>query len=146
MQNVRGVSRKPFPRQSASNPNSTGIKATVRRSVPPLPYEQLVRIVLGPRYELSLVLCGDALARKLNKQHRHKTYAANVLSFPLSATEGEIFLNVVAAAREARRFETTSRKRLALLFVHGLLHLKGLRHGRTMDTRERKILRAFGLA
>ena len=146
MRTKRGRARKPGPRQSASSPRSTDIKATVRRSVPPLPYEQLVREVLGPRYELSLVLCGDALARKLNKKHRRKTYAANVLSFPLSSSEGEIFLNAPAAAREARRYGTTHRKRLALLFVHGLLHLKGLQHGRTMDTREQKILRAFDLA
>lgn len=122
------------------------IRQTVRHRVPKLPYEKLGRAVLSPSYELSLVICGDSLARKINKLHRKKTYAANVLSFPLSQNEGEIFLNVEAAAREARRFGTTERKRLALLFVHGLMHLKGLSHGRTMDERGRKILRAFLLA
>ena len=128
---------------------TVAIKRTVRKSTPRLPYQRLAERILSasyPRYELSLVICGDKLARKINKSHRKKTYAANVLSFPLSKTEGEIFLNVVAAAREARRYRTTHRKRLALLFVHGLLHLKGLHHGRTMERSEQKILRAFDLA
>lgn len=102
--------------------------------------------MLGRSYELSLVICGDTLARTLNKAHRGKTHAANVLSFPLSRTEGEIFLNIDAAAREARRFGTSRQRRLALLFVHGLVHLKGYHHGRTMEGREQKILRAFDLA
>ncbi len=122
------------------------IKRTVRSHVPSLPYETLAKKVLSASYELSLVICGDGLARKINKTHRRKTYAANVLSFPLSKKEGELFLNADAAAREARRFGTTHQKRLALLFVHGLLHLKGLPHGRTMDERERRVLRAFNLA
>ena len=95
---------------------------------------------------LSLGVGGAALARKPTRHPRKKTSAANVLSFPLASTEGEIFLNVRAAAREARRLGTNTKKRAALLFVHGLLHLKGLQHGRTMDTREQKILRAFDLA
>jgi len=122
------------------------IRHTVRSRTPRLPYEALANKALPKRYQLSVVVCGDSLARKLNNQHRHKTYAANVLSFPLSSSEGEIFLNVAAAKREAHRFSTSQQRRLALLFVHGLLHLKGLQHGRTMDELERKILRAFRLA
>ena len=121
------------------------VRYTVRRPAPKLPYQALAKKALPKAYQLSVVVCGDALVRKLNKQHRHKAYAANVLSFPLCYWEGEIFLNVQAAAREGRRYETTHRKRTALLFVHGLLHLKGLQHGRTMERREQKILHAFQL-
>src|SRR3989338_5485677 len=77
---------------------------TVRGPLPRIPYEKLARDVLGSRYELSLVLCGDTLARRMNKTYRlpalklrragKKTYAPNVLSFPLARSEGEIFLNI----------------------------------------------------
>ena len=110
-----------------------------------LPFERMKRLALGNAYQLSLVICGDDLAQRLNKKHRRKTYAANVLSFPLSSTEGEIFLNARASAREARKYGVSERARFALLFVHGLLHLKGYHHGRTMEGEERKILRAFDL-
>ena len=109
-------------------------------------FKRLQKEVLGPHYDLQHAFLSPKEMRKVTRRTKNKNKVSNVLSFPLSKTEGEIFLNISASAREARRYETTHRKRLALLFVHGLLHLKGLRHGRTMDTRERKILRAFGLA
>lgn len=120
-------------------------KRTVRGPVPRVPFEDMLQAAFPKGYDLSLVLCGDSLARDLNRTHRKKTYAANVLSFPLSKMEGEVFLNVRAASREARAFGVSQRARLALLFVHGLMHLRGLSHGRTMKGEERRILRTFGL-
>lgn len=122
-----------------------GIKTTVRGPVPRLPFAEMTTKALGGEYELSLVVCGDKLARSINTKYRRKTYAANVLSFPLNKKEGEIFLNIRAAEREATKYGVRMPARLALLFVHGLLHLKGLPHGRTMETQERNILRAFKL-
>ena len=111
-----------------------------------IPYEAIARSVLGKKYELSLVLCGDDLARRMNRLYRKKTYRPNVLSFPLSKEEGEIFLNARAAAREARRYGVPLRDRLALLFVHGCFHVKGLRHGRIMEQQEQRVLRVFGFS
>jgi len=108
-----------------------------------IPYDKIANAVLGKNYELSLVVCGDDLARRMNKEYRKKNYKPNVLSFPLSRSEGEIFLNVRAAAREARRYKVPLRDRLAFLFVHGCFHLKGLSHGRIMEAQEQRILRAF---
>ncbi|MDO8513958.1 MAG: rRNA maturation RNase YbeY [bacterium] len=108
-----------------------------------IPFEKIAHSVLGKKYELSLVICGDFLARKMNKTYRKKIYAPNVLSFPLFKQEGEIFLNVRAAAREAKQFNIPLRERLAHLLVHGCFHLKGLRHGRIMESKERRTLRAF---
>ena len=95
-------------------------------------------------YELSLVICGDTLARSMNRRYRKKTYAANVLSFPLGLQEGEMFLNAQAAAREAKKYGVPLRARFVLLFAHGCLHLKGMRHGAKMEKLERKMLRKFG--
>lgn len=121
------------------------IMTTVRSRTPSLPFEAMANAVLGSTYELSLVICGDRLARRINTEHRKKTYKPNVLSFPLSRTEGEIFLNVRKAEREAAALGTSAQKRMALLFVHGLLHLKGLDHGDTMEREEEKILAKFRL-
>lgn len=129
---------------------SVDIKTTVRRApfvlngARRLPFEKMLAITLGNNYELSLVICGDALARSINKKYRGKTYAANVLSFPLSKGEGEIFLNVRCAEREAKKYGVSKQNRLALLFVHGLFHLKGMKHGEKMEREEQKILKKFG--
>src|SRR3989344_6917301 len=104
----------------------TGITRTIRGPVPRIPFEKIAHAILGKNYELSLVVCGDDLARRMNTEYRKKKYKPNILSFPLSKTGGEIFLNVRAAAREARRPKVALRDRLALLFVHGGFPLKGL--------------------
>jgi rRNA maturation RNase YbeY len=109
-----------------------------------IPFEKIANAILGSRYDLSLVVCSDSLAQKMNARYRRKTYKPNVLSFPISKTEGEIFLNVRCAEREARRYGVSPEARLALLFVHGCYHLKGLAHGRIMEGLERRTLRRFG--
>jgi probable rRNA maturation factor len=120
------------------------IRKTSLGPMPPIPFEKLARAALPSRYELSLVICGDALAQEMNETYRKKRYAPNVLSFPLTKTEGEIFLNAPRAKREAKLYGMSFSDRLAHLFVHGCLHLKGLAHGRIMDSNERRILRRFG--
>lgn len=146
------------PRPASGASRRTGMdskhfdfKITVRGPVPRISYEEIARDVLGPRYQLSLVICGDKLAQRINKEYRKKGYYPNVLSFELDALEGEIFLNIRKAAREARQYKTTLQKRVALLFVHGLYHLKGYAHEREsdakrMEARERQTLAKHGLA
>ena len=119
------------------------IRTTYRGPTPRLPYREIAEAILGQQYELSLVISGDRLARRMNKAYRKKNYRPNVLSFPLSRKEGEIFLNAACATREATRYQTTLKKRLALLYVHGCCHLKGLDHGRTMESLEQAILKRF---
>ena len=119
------------------------IKVTVSL---PFPFEKIARAVLGENYELSLVVCGDALARRMNKTYRKKTYTPNVLSFPITKYAGEIFLNIRSAEREAELYHTSLRARLALLYVHGLFHLKGLDHGKKMERLEHATLKRFKLA
>lgn len=109
------------------------IRKTIRGSVPRIPFEAIAKHVLDSRYELSLVICGDDLAQRMNATYRKKTYRPNVLSFPLDKTSGEIFLNLRCAEREAKKYSISVRNRFALLFVHGLYHLKGLDHGDAME-------------
>jgi rRNA maturation RNase YbeY len=89
--------------------------------------------VLGKEYDLSAVFADNVLMKELNKTYRKKTGPANVLSFPLSKTMGEIFIN--------KKFE--KQKYSDYLFIHSLLHLKGLRHGKKMSDEEKKIIKSF---
>jgi rRNA maturation RNase YbeY len=89
--------------------------------------------ILGSEYELSLVICGNALSHKLNKQYRGKDKPTNVLAFPLSETSGEIFIN---------KMHLDGFSMLELL-IHGLLHLKGMEHGAKMESEEKRYLKLF---
>ena len=111
-----------------------------------LPFEKMARAILPVGYQLSLVICGDSLAQRMNKEYRKKTYKPNVLSFPLSKNEGEIFLNVRKAEREARAMGVSANWRLAHLFIHGCAHLKGHDHSDKMDNLERRTLEQFGFS
>jgi probable rRNA maturation factor len=121
------------------------IRTTIRGPVPRIAFEEIARSVLGSAYQLSLVLCGDKLSQRINIAYRKKSYYPNVLSFELDTNEGEIFLNIRKAEREARQFGVTVKQRVALLYVHGLFHLKGLAHGDAMEREEQKVLKKFGL-
>jgi probable rRNA maturation factor len=101
---------------------------------------------LGTRYDVSVVLCGTARSQRLNRAHRKKNYPTNVLSFPLSRTSGEIYLNMPLCRREARSFGTTPKEHAVFLLIHGCLHLKGYDHGKKMEAREKKFLRQFSPA
>lgn len=121
------------------------IKRTVDDTVR-LPFEKMAEAALPNGYQLSLVICGDHLAQRMNKEYRKKTYRPNVLSFPISKTEGEIFLNIRKAAREAKQEGISRDKRLALLFIHGCFHLAGYDHSDRMEALEQKVLKKFRLA
>lgn len=97
--------------------------------------------VLGKKYELSLVFAKEKLMEKLHQNHLKKNGATTVLSFSLSKNLGEIFLCPQFIKKEAKKYKFKYNGHLKKLFIHGLLHLKGLRHGEKMDTEEQKISR-----
>lgn len=90
--------------------------------------------MLGKNYELSVAFVGPTESRAVTRQTKHKNKASNVLSFELSKTSGEIIICPAVAKPYT----------LAYLFIHGLCHLKGYKHGVTMDSIERKLLKEFG--
>lgn len=120
------------------------IRKTIRGSMPRLPFEEMGQAVLGKHYELSLVVCGDTLAQRMNKQYRKKTYYPNVLSFPLDKKSGEVFLNLRKTEREAAQYGVSVRDRFAFLYVHALWHLKGHDHSEKMERLEDSVLKKFG--
>lgn len=127
------------------NPPTIAIRKTTRGPLSRVPFDAIASTVLGKHYELSLVVCGDTLARRINREYRHKTYSPNVLSFPLDNHTGEIFLNIRKAEREAKQMQIPKRSRIAHLFVHGCFHLKGFDHSDDTELREDAVLKQFGL-
>ena len=105
-----------------------------------IPFTRLKNTVLGRDFELSLVFIDNTFSRRLNAQYRGKNKPTNVLSFPISKKSGEIFIDLVTAKKEAGVFEMSFQKFVTFLFIHGLLHLKGMRHGATMEKAEKKLL------
>ena len=86
---------------------------------------------LRVRGELSLVLAGDGLLRRLNREYRGKDKATDVLSFPGDGGEaglGDIVISVAEAERNARRFGRTLPQELDVLALHGFLHVLGYDH------------------
>ena len=116
------------------------IVSTTKDRIPRLAFFDMKKAVLGDTYALSLVFSGDKRSQTLNKTYRHKYYIPNVLSFPLDSTHGEIFLNLKQAKREHKTRGESYEFFVALLVIHGMFHLKGMRHGSTMEGQEAKLL------
>jgi len=121
------------------------INKTIKGKPPRLPFIEIKEAVLGKEYDLSLVFIGDALSKTLNKKHRGKDKSTNILSFPLSKEEGEIFINLKEASRSAKDFDRDDKNFIIFLFIHGLLHLKGFVHSSKMESEEKKIEQKFNL-
>jgi probable rRNA maturation factor len=125
---------------SATAKRGFSITRLSKDAVPCVPFARLKSDILGDAYDLSLVFVTDAKSKALNIAYRGKDYIPNVLSFPLTPAAGEIFINLKQARREHAERGQTLRDFVALLFVHGCLHLKGMRHGRTMEDEETRAL------
>lgn len=114
-----------------------------KRKTPSVPFFDIKNAVLGKNYTLSLVFIGSKASKKLNLTYRRINKSTNVLSFPISDQEGEIFIDLAKAKSEEKKFDTIFKLHVQNLFIHGLLHLKGLDHGSTMDSEEKRIINKF---
>ncbi len=114
-------------------------------TLPRVSFALIKDTILGEKYELSLVFCGNRKSKELNKKYRNKDYTPNVLSFPLDKNSGEIFINPHVAKKEAPNFQKSYKNFVGFLFIHACLHLKGMEHGSRMDKAEKKFQRKFGI-
>ncbi len=119
------------------------ITNTTRATLPRISFADIKNIALGKNYNLSLVFIGERRSRTLNRAYRDKDKPTNILSFTLDKNEGEIFITLKKAEREAKQFDRTFQNFIAFLFIHGCMHLKGMEHGSTMEKAEEKLRRAF---
>lgn len=107
--------------------------------------QKIKKEILGETYNLSINFVSPTVAQNLNIEYRKKDYIPNILSFPLSKKEGEIFICLSVARKEAKNFSLSYENFLTLLIIHGCLHLKGIDHGEKMEQEESKYLKKYML-
>jgi probable rRNA maturation factor len=86
---------------------------------------------LGVGGEVSLVLAGDRLLQRLNRDFRGRDRPTDVLSFAGAGGEeglGDVVISVPTAARNARRLGHSVPRELDILALHGFLHVLGYDH------------------
>jgi probable rRNA maturation factor len=99
---------------------------------------------------LSVLLCGDARMRRLNRTWRRKDRPTDVLSFPSDEPGllGDVAIDLPYAARQARARGHATKREVQVLLAHGVLHLLGYDHETddgTMFRLQRRLVReAFG--
>lgn len=121
--------------------------------------ESILDAVGESQAELSLELVGDGRMRRLNRLYRRKDRTTDVLAFPMRESPspcpeilGDVVISVPTAARQAREAGRSLNDEMAVLLVHGVLHLCGYDHERSpseaarMQRRERAVLKAIGPA
>lgn len=101
--------------------------------------------------ELSILLCGDAGIRKLNREHRDKDKPTDVLSFPQAEFRqpekparghtlhllGDVVISLETAERQAQGRKRPLEDEVRFLLAHGILHLLGHDH---MTADEKKVM------
>lgn len=99
-------------------------------------FEKLKNNILGGQYSLSIAYVTEKKSREINKKYRKKDKVTNVLSFPLRKNEGELVLCKSVIQKEAKIFGKNFSRYLVFLVIHGMLHLKGMKHSSTMKKAE----------
>jgi probable rRNA maturation factor len=141
--------------------------------------ERLVSFVLDeegiPAAEIGVVFCGDERITELNEKWLHRPGPTDVLSFDLSedannglagdngpavatptgemgdpgVLEGEIYIDLAQADRQAPEFSATPDEEIRRLIVHGILHLIGFddtgeeSEAERMRTRQEELVAAW---
>lgn len=104
---------------------------------------------------LSVEFVGDRRMRRLNAQYRGRDMTTDVLAFamreapgPRSMLLGDVAISVPRAAKQAAEQGHPVKQELAVLLIHGILHLLGYDHergaseARRMRRKERALLLA----
>jgi rRNA maturation RNase YbeY len=95
---------------------------------------------------LSLEIVGDDRMRQLNRQFRRLNKTTDVLAFaaregpgPTSPLLGDVVISLPQALRQSRERGHLPDEELAILLIHGVLHLCGYDHERSQaDARRMK--------
>ncbi len=71
--------------------------------------------------EISIVIVGDKRIKSLNKKYLKRNRVTDVLAFDY----GEIFICLPQAKKQAKEMGHSVKEELAILLIHGILHLSG---------------------
>lgn len=94
--------------------------------------------------EVSIVFCGDERIAGLNTEWIGHEGPTDVISFPLNEgseapdgpLEGEIYIDLAQAIRQAPEFEASPDEEIRRLVIHGVLHLVGYDDADVEDAEE----------
>ena len=103
--------------------------------------------------DIELVFVGDDEMRAINHEQRGIDKATDVLSFPYEdfgngSLQGSVVINTDLAARVASELGHSCDDEIALLFLHGTLHVMGYDHecdNGEMRTKEEEVIAHFNL-
>jgi probable rRNA maturation factor len=113
-----------------------------------------------PGSELSILLVDDDEMQYLNREYLSRDYPTNVLAFAMREGEnknlnpsvlGDVVVSTETAEREALQRAVPLEKEMALLLVHGILHLLNYEHeddpmaAAIMEAKEQEVLTHLGL-
>ncbi|MDE2040806.1 MAG: rRNA maturation RNase YbeY [Patescibacteria group bacterium] len=116
-----------------------------RAVTPRVAFRAIKDAILGHSYRLTVIMTTAERMKKLNTIYRDKTEPTDILSFPLSEREGEVYLCLREARKEARKFGRSYLNFMSFLFIHGCVHLKGYDHGSTMERIEVGLRQRFNI-
>jgi probable rRNA maturation factor len=96
---------------------------------------------------MTVAVVPDRLVRELNRRHRRKDAATDVLSFPADEPGylGDVVIALGVAKRQAVKAGHSLATEFRVLALHGLLHLLGYDHERDtgeMRRLEQRLLKA----
>ena len=81
---------------------------------------------ISKQKEISLAFIGDAEMKKINQAYRGLNQATDVLAFSGEGNYlGEILIDYSQIRRQAGRYNSSAKKEMVFILVHGLLHLIG---------------------
>ena len=91
--------------------------------------EKTLKILRIKIPEISIVLVSGTKIRELNRKYRKINRVTDVLAFDY----GEIFICLPQAERQAKQLGHSLKKELAILLIHGILHLAGYDDEKKLD-------------
>src|SRR3989338_2573931 len=106
-------------------------------------FSRIHKKVLGGKYTLAVVFVSPKEIQTLNRRYRKKNKPTDILSFAADTTSGDLYLSMPEVKSHAAMFGMKPHEYLPYLVIHGMLHLKGAAHGRTMDRLEVRYCRAL---
>lgn len=102
--------------------------------------------------EIELILIHDDEMAQINQEFRGINKTTDVLSFPSdpfpNAPLGSIVISVDKVQSVAKELEHSEEDEIALLFIHGMLHLLGMDHetdSGEMRLKEESLINTFNL-
>jgi len=102
--------------------------------------------------DIELIITTDDEMRSINNEHRNIDKSTDVLSFPyedmLMFPLGSIVISSSHVEEKAKEFSHKNDDELALLYIHGLLHLLDFDHevdSGEMRAKERELIEQFNL-